>query len=138
LEEISRALAEAVKNISTVTERFDMAIGIRITGDDNSLDDSKIVSDGVGVDVIGHRNVLSKLDVYVSDDDVRAIIETLSLPKETPPELLRSAIDLVRASNKLDSLDNCGLKNWLIANGFNLAFWAQTAVGLFSLCFPSG
>jgi len=113
-----------------------MAIGIRISGDDNSLEDSKIVADEVGVDLRGHRNKLSKLDVYVSDDDVRSIIQALNLPSETPHELLRSAIELIRDSNKLESLDNSGLKGWLMSNGFNLAFWAQTAAGLFSLCLP--
>ena len=109
----------------------DMAIGIRVSGDDNTIDEAKVVATGLGIDVSGNRNKLSKLDVYVSDSDVVKVLEDLKLPIDTPPDLVRDAIAIIRAGEGAsDKLVGSGLGGWLHHQGINGAFWIQQLISL--------
>jgi hypothetical protein len=111
-----------------------MATGIRVTGKNNKINDNNVKSDEIGIDVLGDSNDVLRNIVEVTDRQIRGISEQLNLPVNLPAEHLLEAIRILKSSNDIvnapQHLESSNLRSWLEYNGFNMAFWASTAISL--------
>lgn len=114
-----------------------MATGIKVTGSRNKVNENEVRSDGVGIEVDGEENEVGRNKVNVSSETIEQIITTLNLPDSVPREHVQQAIEVVAdidaPTQAPQALEASGLKQWLHENGFNMAFWASTAISIASL-----
>jgi hypothetical protein len=124
----TQSKGQGVKNMST---------GIVIKGDGNKINENVIKSERVGVDVEGDNNEVLSNEIEVQTHQLSNIIKQLKLPENLPKEHLLEAIEILSnvtlPSEAPSRLESSNLKNWLHDNGFNMAFWANTAISLCSL-----
>ena len=104
-----------------------MAIGIKMVGNNNSIKNCSVLSEGEGIHVEGDFNEVTHTIVYLTDSKIVELVKVLKLPEETPIELVREAIEDVEKSSSVLILEGGRLQAWLYKNGFDLAYWTQLA-----------
>ncbi|MNJ49499.1 hypothetical protein D3C77_447310 [compost metagenome] len=107
--------------------------GIVSINSSGEFKDTNIVVDsgGVGVYRKDDRTNFDRTNIVIGQDlDVVKLISDLKLPSNTPPAHMAEAVELVRESGSTDALHYSKLRIWLMDNGFNMKFWAETAIAI--------
>ncbi len=113
-----------------------MATGIKSKNSQANFTNTKIVSDGVGIDLEDDKSTFSRTTIIAGEDvDYGALLEQFYLPNDVPLEYLKEAVEELRATKNPALIERSKLKQWLVDNGFNMAFWAQTALPIVTYAF---
>ncbi|CAI8932344.1 putative PqqD family protein [Pseudomonas serboccidentalis] len=117
-----------------------MATGIKSKNSQSIFADTKIASDGVGIDLEDDKSTFFRTTIVVGENiDYNELIKQFHLPENVPVAHLTEAVEEIRSTKNPAVLEQSKLKQWLYVNGFDMAFWAQTALAIVTFAFsPSG
>lgn len=114
-----------------------VATGIKSINSSARFDDTKVVSDGVGIHLENDSSTFTRTVVIVGEQiDYVALAKQWGLPENVPIEDVEEAVLEVKKSKSPAVLETSKLKLWLSDNGFNMACWAQVALSIVTFCFP--
>lgn len=105
-------------------------ISVNSSGD---FTDTNVIVDsgGTGIYREDDRTNFVRTTVLVGQNvNIAELISALKLPADTPPALMVEAIDQVRESGDAEALRYSKLRMWLLDNGFDMKFWAETALAI--------
>lgn len=107
--------------------------GIISVNSSGSFTDTSVIVDrgGIGIYREDDRTDFVRTTVLVGQNvNIAELISALKLPADTPPALMVEAIDQVRESGDAEALRYSKLRMWLLDNGFDMKFWAETALAI--------
>ncbi|WP_447809116.1 SEC-C domain-containing protein [Pseudomonas putida] len=113
-----------------------VATGIKSYNSEATFDGTKIVTDGVGIELDSDRSKFNNTVIIAGAEvDYVALARQWGLPEEVPIEHVKQAVEDVRKTKNPSVLETSRLKAFLADNGFNMACWAQIALSIVTYCF---
>ncbi|WP_081648171.1 SEC-C domain-containing protein [Pseudomonas sp. G5(2012)] len=113
-----------------------VATGIKSKNSSSSFDDTRIVTDGVGIDLDNDRSSFKKTVIIAGDQiDFVALAREWGIPEYVPVKDVEEAVRELQTTKNPVTLEKSSLKNTLEKNGFDMACWAQIAMSIITFCF---
>ncbi|MCF1250320.1 SEC-C domain-containing protein [Pseudomonas putida] len=113
-----------------------VATGIKSYNSDATFEGTKIVTDGVGIDLDSDRSKFNDTVIIAgSEIDYVALAKGWGIPDSVPIDHVKEAVEDVKRTKNPGVLDKSRLKVFLANNGFDMACWAQIALSIVTYCF---